>query len=106
MRDLTDKAWESLQTVETVFTKGVHTFNGCVVTITERNDPYGYTTTTGTHATKSARYSGTIKFPSGKVKTFTNKRGGAIARDTGFKVTDEQGYFSEQGDNYVLPYLR
>lgn len=37
MSDLTDKAWETLQTGKIEFTEGVHTlFNGYIVTITKR----------------------------------------------------------------------
>lgn len=106
MSTLTDKAWDSLKAGETEFEVGKYLFNGCVVTITERNEPYGYTTRTGTHGTKSTRYSGTIKKPNGKEKTFTNKRGGQIARDTGFFVTKEQYLYHVEGESYVLPYMR
>ena len=36
----TDKAYESLQTRKTEFDIGVCTFNGCTITITEREEPY------------------------------------------------------------------
>lgn len=106
MDKFTDKAWESLKAGETEFEIGTYIFNGCKITITERDDPYGYTTRTGTHGTKSARYTGTLKRPNGKEKAFTNKRGGQIARDTGFFVLKEQDRYLKEGEAYVLPYLR
>lgn len=103
---MTDKAWDSLIAGETEFEVGKYVFNGSIITITERDEPYGYTTRTGTHGIKSARYSGTIKFPNGKEKSFSKKRGGEIARNTGFFVLKEQDRYLMEGDSYVLPYLR
>lgn len=42
MNNQNDLAWVALQTNKTEFTEGVHTFNGCTVTITKRQEPYGY----------------------------------------------------------------
>lgn len=103
---MTDKAWDSLKAGETEFEIGVYIFNGCKICITERDEPYGYTTITGTHGTKSARYTGTLQKPNGKEKAFANKRGGAIARDTGFFVKKEQERYLQEGEAYTLPYLR
>ena len=41
MNNQNDLAWVALQTNKTEFIEGVHTFNGCTVTITKRQDPYG-----------------------------------------------------------------
>ena len=54
MNNQNDLAWVALQTNKTEFTEGVHTFNGCTVTITKRQDPYGYVNGNGREATKSA----------------------------------------------------
>ena len=83
-----------------------YTFNGCTVTITKRQDPYGYVNGNGREATKSARYWGKFVFPNGVEKTFAEERGGAIARSTGFSVKTERALYKEQGDKYILPYLR
>ena len=45
---MTDKAWDSLIAGETEFEVGKYVFNGSIITITERDEPYGYTTRTGT----------------------------------------------------------
>ena len=37
---------------------------------------------------------------------FKNKRGGEVARATGFAVTDEKKLWKKDPDNYVLPYER
>lgn len=102
----TDKAYESLQTRKTEFDIGVCTFNGCTITITEREEPYQYQTRTGTGATKCARYWGHITFPNGRREYFSKQRGGEIARSTGFAVTDERKLYKKLGDNYLLPYQR
>ena len=106
MSTLTDKAWESLQTGKTEFEVGVYTFNGCNVKVIQRKDPYNYTTRTGRPATKSARYWGSFTFPNGIGQVFKNKRGGEIARATGFSVDKEQDRYKTEGENYVLPYDR
>ena len=106
MSTLTDKAWESLQTGKTEFDVGVYTFNGCNVKVIQRKDPYNYTTRTGRPATKSARYWGSFTFPNGIEQVFKNKRGGEIARATGFSVDKEQDRYKTEGENYVLPYER
>ena len=106
MNNQNDLAWVALQTNKTEFTEGVHTFNGCTVTITKRQDPYGYVNGNGREATKSARYWGKFVFPNGVEKTFSEERGGAIARSTGFSVKTERALYKEQGDKYILPYLR
>ena len=106
MNTLTDKAWESLQTGKTEFDVGVYTFNGCTVKVIQRKDPYNYTTSTGKPAIKSARYWGSFTFPNGIEQEFKNKRGGEIARATGFSVDNEQKRYKNEGDNYVLPYER
>ena len=106
MSTLTDKAWESLQTGKTEFEVGVYTFNGCNVKVIQRKDPYNYTTRTGRPATKSARNWGSFTFPYGIEQEFKNKRGGEIARATGFSVDKEQDRYKTEGENYVLPYER
>ena len=107
MNNQTDLAWVALQTVKTEFTEGVHLFNGCTVTISKRQEPYGYVNGNGRNATKSARYwGGKLVFPNGVEKTFAEERGGAIARSTGFSVKTERALYKEQGDKYVLPFLR
>ena len=106
MSTLTDKAWESLQKGETEFEVGVCTFNGCNVKVIKRQEPYQYVTKTGTDATKSARYWGSVTFPNGVHTEFKNKRGGEVARVTGFAVTDEKKLWKKDPDNYVLPYER
>ena len=106
MSTLTDKAWESLQTGKTEFEVGVYTFNGCNVKVIQRKDPYNYTTRTGRPVTKSARYWGSFTFPNGIEQVFKNKRGGEIARATGFSVDKEQDRYKTEGENYVLPYER
>lgn len=106
MGNLTDKAWETLQTGKTEFTVGVHSFNGCTVTITKRQEPYGYDNCKGRHATKSARYWGKLTFPNGIEKRLEEERGGAIARATGFSVKEERPLYKKLGDKYVLPYQR
>ena len=106
MSTLTDKAWESLQTGKTEFDVGVYTFNGCNVKVIQRKDPYNYTTRTGKPAIKSARYWGSFTFPNGIEQEFKNKRGGEIARATGFSVDHEQKRYKNEGANYVLPYER
>lgn len=40
MKNLTDKAWNSLREGETVFEVGTCIFNGCRITITDRTEPY------------------------------------------------------------------
>ena len=74
--------------------------------ITKRQDPYGYVNGNGREATKSARYWGKFVFPNDVEKTFAEERGGAIARSTGFAVKTERALYKEQGDKYILPYLR
>lgn len=106
MSTLTDKAWESLQKGETEFEVGVCTFNGCNVNVIKRQEPYQYVTKTGTDATKSARYWGSVTFPNGVQTEFKNKRGGEVARATGFAVLDERKRYKKEGKNYVLPYER
>ena len=106
MNNLTDQAWESLRNGETAFEVGTCIFNGCVITITDLTEPYRYITTTGRQATKSARYWGEIQFPDGHKENFKKKRGGEIARETGFYVEDEQDKYKLEGDAYLLPYLR
>lgn len=106
MNNLTDQAWESLRNRETAFEVGTYIFNGCVITITDLTDPYRYVTKKGKQATKSARYWGTIQFPDGHKESFKKKRGGEIARETGFYVEDEQDKYELEGDAYLLPYLR
>ena len=106
MSTLTDKAWESLQNDETVFEVGVCTFNGCNVKVIKRQEPYHYVTKTGKPATKSARYWGEFTFPNGVKTEFKNKRGGEVARATGFSVTDEKKLWLQDRENYVLPYER
>ena len=106
MSTLTDKAWESLQTGKTEFEVGVYTFNGCNVKVIQRIDPYNYTTRTGRPATKSARYWGSFTYPNGIEQVFKHKRGGEIARATGFSVEKEQDRYKTEGENYVLPYER
>lgn len=54
----------------------------------------------------SARYWGVIVFPNGVEKYFAEERGGAIARATGFSVKAERPLYKQQGDKYILPYLR
>ena len=78
MNNQNDLAWVALQTNKTEFTEGIHTFNGCTVTITKRQDPYGYVNGNGREATKSARYWGKFVFPNGVEKTFAEERGGAV----------------------------
>ena len=106
MSTLTDKAWESLQTGKTEFEVGVYTFNGCNIKLIQRKEPYNYTTRPGSPATKSARYWGSFTFPNGIEQVFKNKRGGEIARATGFSVDKEQDRYKTEGENYVLPYER
>ena len=106
MSTLTDKAWESLQNDETVFDVGVYTFNGCKVKVIKRQEPYQYVTKTGTPSTKSARYWGTLTFPNGVQTDFKNKRGGEVARATGFAVTNEKKRWEKDPDNYILPFER
>lgn len=106
MSTLTDKAWESLQNGETVFEIGVCTFNGCTVKVTQLKEPYSYVTRTGKPAIKSARYWGSVTFPGGIRTEFKNKRGGEVARATGFAVKDEKKLWEKDRDNYVLPYER
>jgi hypothetical protein len=104
--NLTDKAWEALRINKTDFTEGVHSFNGCPATITKREDPYGYVTGTGRHSTMSSRYWGKVVLHNGKEEWFEDKRGGQIARRTGFFLKKERPKFLTEGDAYVLPYLR
>ena len=106
MNNLTDLAWVSLQTGKTEFTEGVHTFNGCKVTILKREDPYGFVNGNCRNTTMSARYWGAIDFPNGTEKYFAEERGGAIARATGFAVKTEKALYKQLGDKYVLPYQR
>ena len=106
MSTLTDKAWESLQNGETVFEVGVYTFNGCLVKVIKRQEPYQYVNKSGIAKTKSARYWGSIEFPNGVKTDFKSQRGGAVARATGFAVTDEKKLWEKDPDNYVLPYER
>ena len=106
MNNKTDLAWVALQTGKTEFTEGVHLFNGCTVTISKRQEPYGYVNRNGRNATKSARYWGKIVFPDGIETAFAEERGGAVARATGFSVKVERPLYKEQGDKYVLPHLR
>ena len=106
MKNQTDLAWVALQTGKTEFTEGVHLFNGCTVTISKRQEPYGYVNANGRNATKSARYWGKFIFPNGVEHCFNEERGGAVARATGFSVKEERALFKSLGDKYVLPYLR
>lgn len=106
MNNLADLAWVSLQTGKTEFTEGVHTLNGCKVTILKREDPYGFVNGNCRNTTRSARYWGVIVFPNGVEKYFAEERGGAIARATGFSVKLERPLYKDQGDKYILPYLR
>ena len=106
MSTLTDKAWESLQNGETVFEVGVYTFNGCLVKVIKRQEPYQYVNKSGIDKTKSARYWGSIEFPNGVKTDFKNQRGGAVARATVFAVTDEKKLWEKDRENYVLPYER
>ena len=106
MNNQTDLAWVSLQTGKTEFTEGIHTFNGCEVTISKREDPYGFVNGNCRNCTMSARYWGVIVFPNGTEKYFAEERGGAIARSTGFSVKTERALYKEQGDKYILPYQR
>lgn len=73
MNNLTDLAWVSLQTGKTEFTEGVHTFNGCKVTILKREDPYGFVNGNCRNTTMSARYWGVIDFPNGNENTSQKK---------------------------------
>lgn len=104
--NLTDKAWEALRINKTDFTEGVHSFNGCTVTITKREDPYGYVTGTGRPSTMSSRYWGKVTLCNGKEWYFEDERGGEIARKTGFYLKKERSKYFAEGDAYVLPYLR
>ena len=106
MSTLTDKAWESLQNGETVFEVGVYTFNGCIVKVSKLIPAHKYITRKGVEDTKSARYWGSIEFPNGVKTDFKNQRGGAVARATGFAVTEEKDLWKKDPDNYVLPYER
>jgi hypothetical protein len=106
MNNKTDLAWCALQTGKTEFTEGVHLFNGCTVTISKRQEPYGYVNGNGRNATMSARYWGKLTFPNGIEQRFEEERGGAIARATGFSVKEERPLYKKLGDKYVLPYLR
>lgn len=106
MSTLTDKAWDSLRTGKTEFEVGVYTFNGCIVRITKRQEPHQYITRKGDEKTKSARYWGSIVFPNGIETQFSEERGGAVARSTGFAVKEEQDKYKQEGDNYALPYER
>ena len=106
MSNLTDLAWAALQSNKTEFTVGKNTFNGCTVKVTKRQEPYRYTTGSGRRSTMSARYWGKIIYPDGLENTFEEARGGEVARDTGFRLKDERPIFLEQGDNYLLPYMR
>ena len=106
MNNQNDLAWVALQTNKTEFLEGVHTFNGCTIKISKRQDPYRYTTRNKKVATMSARYWGTIVFPNGSELTFENARGGEIARSTGFSITEEKVLHKKQSDQYLLPYQR
>ena len=106
MNNQTDLAWVALQIGKTEFTEGVHLFNGCTVIISKRQEPYGYINGNGRNATKSARYWGKLVFPNGIETSFAEERGGAVARATGFSVKVERPLYKEQGDKYILPYLR
>lgn len=106
MSTLTDKAWESLQNGKTEFEVGVYTFNGSIVKVIKRQEPYQYKNKSGIDKTKSARYWGSIEFPNGIKTEFKSQRGGAVARATGFAVQDEQKLYQKEGKNYVLPYER
>lgn len=102
----TDKAMESFRDGKTTFEIGTCLFNGCMITVTDCTKPCQYVTKTGIPATKSARYWGEIQFPDGHKESFKKKRGGEIARETGFYVEDEQDKYELEGDAYLLPYLR
>ena len=73
MNNQNDLAWVALQTNKTEFTEGIHTFNGCTVTITKRQEPYGYVNGNGREATKSARYWGKFVFPNGVEKNICRR---------------------------------
>lgn len=106
MNNQTDMAWVALQTGKTEFSEGTHTFNGCTITITKRQEPYGYVNANGKNSTKSARYWGKITFPNGIEKKIDEERGGAVARATGFSVKNEKALYEKQGEKYLLPYQR
>ena len=42
--------------------------------------------------------------PNGIEQVFNNKRGGEIARATGFSIDKEHDRYKTEGDNHVLPY--
>ena len=77
MSTLIDKAWDSLRTGKTEFEVGVYTFNGCLVRVIKRQEPYQYVNKSGIDKTKSARYWGSIEFPNGVKTDFKSQRGGA-----------------------------
>ena len=106
MNAINDYAWTALNVNKTDFTEGIFTFNGCRIEIIKRQDPYKYKTSTGTIATMSARFWGTIIFPNGIEDVFIRERGGEIARRTGFNLKEERALYRLLGDRYVLPYLR
>ena len=106
MSNLTDLAWAALQSNKTEFTVGTHTFNGCTIKVTKRQEPYRYTTGTGRRSTMSARYWGKIIYPDGLENIFEEVKGGEVARDTGFRLREEKALFLEQGSKYLLPYMR
>ena len=45
-------------------------------------------------------------YPNGIEQVFKNKRGGEIARATGFSIDKEHDRYKTEGDNHVLPYDR
>ena len=48
-----------------------------------------------------------VSFPTRQIEgAFAEERGGAIARATGFSVKAERPLYKQQGDKYILPYLR
>ena len=106
MENYTDQAYASLKNNKTEFFEGICTFNSCQVEITKRQDAYRYKTRSGRESTKCARFWGKVIFPTGDVETFSEARGGEVARMTGFLLTDERPLYFELGEKYVLPYKR
>ena len=49
---------------------------------------------------------GLIHFPDDREKIFNKKRAGEVARETGFYVENEQDIYKQEGERYLLPYLR
>lgn len=84
------KLIESVDKVRNVFAIGdIWNYVGCTIKITDKREPYTFINGAGNVRTKSARYDGSIKFPDGSVKPFRNLRGGAIARECGVYVIEE-----------------